>query len=175
LTGPLFVCHANCCRSVLACHLYRHLCSNAPAASGGFEPGERISDRAAAMLREWGIDASRHRPSRLTRDMCLRADAIFVMAPSYVHRLFRECGEEFADKTYLFADPFSSPVGFGSGEYRVYDPSFDDRPASLLVQEHAWMRERVLQIRLALLGDGRRLVAAREYLALCQAVDPHSH
>ena len=45
-TVPLFVCHANCCRSVLACYLYRHLCNSAPARSAGLEPGERISDRA---------------------------------------------------------------------------------------------------------------------------------
>jgi len=52
--GPLFVCHANCCRSVLACYLYRHLCNEAPALSAGLEVGERISDRAEQMLREWG-------------------------------------------------------------------------------------------------------------------------
>lgn len=32
----------------------------------------------------------------------------------------------------------------------------------------AWMRERVLQIRLALLGDGRQLFPASEYLELCK-------
>src|ERR1019366_6221550 len=40
--GVLFVCHANCCRSVLACYLYRHLCNKAPALSAGLEVGERI-------------------------------------------------------------------------------------------------------------------------------------
>ena len=59
---PLFVCHANCCRSVLACYLYRHLCHEAPTLSAGLEAGERINDRAERMLREWGIDASAHRP-----------------------------------------------------------------------------------------------------------------
>ena len=37
------------------------------------------------------------------------------------------------------------------------------------------MRERVLQIRLALLGDGPRLIAASEYLDLCRTVDRYSH
>lgn len=175
MAGPLFVCHANCCRSVLACYLYRHLCNNAPALSAGFEPGERISDCAVRLLREWGIDASGHRPSKLARDVCVEADAIFVMAPSYLHRLLWEYGEDLASKAYLFADPFSTPVSFRRGEYTVHDPSFDTRPASELVQELGWMRERVLQIRLALLGDGRRPVPVSEYLALCRTVDRGSH
>jgi hypothetical protein len=93
------VCHANCCRSVLACYLYRHLCNSAPARSAGLE----------------------------------------------------------------------------HGEYCVSDPSFDDRPTGELLRELAWMRERVLQIRLALIGDGRRLIPAIEYLELCRTVDPDHH
>jgi protein-tyrosine-phosphatase len=172
---PLFVCHANCCRSVLACYLYRHLSNNAAALSAGLEVGERISDRAERMLAEWGIDASGHRPSKLSRDVCDQANAIFVMGPSYLHRLVWEYGEDLADKAYLFADPFSRPVSFSHGEYKVFDPSFDNRPASELVKEFAWMRERVLQIRLALLGGGRRLVPLSEYVELCKTVDRGSH
>jgi Low molecular weight phosphotyrosine protein phosphatase len=81
MAGPLFVCHANCSRSVFACYLYRHLCNNAPAHSAGLEPGERISERVETLLREWGIEASGHRPSKVSRDLCIGADAIFVMAP----------------------------------------------------------------------------------------------
>jgi protein-tyrosine-phosphatase len=110
MSGPLFVCHANCSRSVLACYLYRYLCNNAPARSAGLEPGQRITGRVETLLREWGIDASRHRPSKVSRALCMEADAIFVMAPSYLHRLLWECGEDHASKAYLFADPFSKPV-----------------------------------------------------------------
>jgi hypothetical protein len=39
--------------------------------------------------------------------------------------------------------------------------SIVDRTSELL-REFGWMRERVLQIRLALLGDGKRLVPLRE-------------
>jgi protein-tyrosine-phosphatase len=173
--SPLFVCHANCCRSVLACYLYRHLCDGSPALSAGLDIGERISDRAEAMLREWGIDASGHRPVQLSRNLCVEATAIFVMAPSYLHRLVWEYGEDLAEKAYLFADPFTRPVSFGHGEYTVSDPSFDNRPIGDLLKEFAWMRERVLQIRLALLGDGRRLVPLSEYVELCKTVDRASH
>ena len=172
---PLFVCHANCCRSVLARYLYRHLCGKAPALSAGLEAGERINDRAERMLREWGIDASAHSPLKLSRDLCAEAGAIFVMGPSYLHRVIWEYGEDLADKAYLFADPFTRPVSFGSGRYKVSDPSFDTRPTSELLKEFGWMRERVLQIRLALLGDGRRLVPLSEYLELCKTVDRGSH
>jgi protein-tyrosine-phosphatase len=172
---PLFVCHANCCRSVLACYLYRHLCNGAPALSAGLDVGERISDRAEGMLREWGIDASAHRPLKVSRDLCAEATAIFVMAPSYLHRLVWEYGEDLADKAYLFSDPFTKPVSLGNGEYTVVDPSFDNRPISELRKEFGWMRERVLQIRLALLEDRKRLVPLSEYLELCKTVDRWSH
>lgn len=172
---PLFVCHANCCRSVLACYLYRYLCNGAPARSAGLDVGERINDRAEGMLREWGIDASGHRPSQISRDLCAQATAIFVMAPSYLHRLVWEYGEDLADRAYLFADPFTKPVSWGSGEYTVIDPSFDNRPIRELRNEFGWMRERVLQIRLALLEAGRPLVPLREYFELCKTVDPASH
>jgi protein-tyrosine-phosphatase len=175
MNGPLFVCHANCCRSVLACYLYRDLCNDAPAGSAGLAPGEQINDRARSMLDAWGIDAGDHRPVKLSREACLRADAIFVMAPSYLHRLVLEYGEDQASRTHLFADPFSTPVSFGHGQYTVSDPSFDNRPTRELIHDFSWMRERVLQIRLALIGDGPRLVPASEYLELCKAVDPLSH
>jgi protein-tyrosine-phosphatase len=175
MAGPLFVCHANCCRSVLAHYLYRHLCNNTPVVSAGMDPGERINDRAERMLRAWGLDASGHRPSKVNRETCVKADGIFMMAPSYLHRLLYEFGEDLANKAYLFADPFSKPASFSNGAYKVRDPSFDDRPTSELVQEFTWMREQVLQIRLALLGVGRRLVPACEYLDLCKTVDRESH
>ena len=109
-----------------------------------------------------GIDASAHSPLKLSRDLCAEAGAIFVMGPSYLHRVIWEDGEDLADKAYLFADPFITPVPFGSGRYKVSDPSFDTRPTSELLKKFGWMRERVLQIRLALLGDGRRLVPLSE-------------
>lgn len=112
---------------------------------------------------------------KISRDLCVEADAIFVMGPSYLHRLLREYGEDLANKAYLFADPFTKPESFSQGEYKVYDPSFDDRHTSELVHEYGWMRERVLQVRLALVGEGKRLVPVSEYLELCKTVDPASH
>jgi protein-tyrosine-phosphatase len=156
---------------VLARYLYEHLCGT-PALSAGLDAGERINDRAERMLQAWGIDASGHRPQTVSRELCQRADAVFVMGPSYQHRLVRDYGADLAAKTYLFADPFTKPATFSRGEYHVADPSFDNRPASQLVEEFAWMLERVVQIRDALAGNGPRLVPLSDYLALCRTVGP---
>jgi protein-tyrosine-phosphatase len=79
---PLFVCHANCCRSVLASYLYRHLCG-AAALSAAMEVGDCINDRALAMLDRWGIDARGHSPRQLNRPTCDQAAGIFLMAPAH--------------------------------------------------------------------------------------------
>jgi protein-tyrosine-phosphatase len=171
---PLFVCHANCCRSVLAEYLYRHLC-HAPAISAGLDAGDRLNDRAEAMLRHWDIDARGHRPQQLTRHLCETTDAIFVMGPSYLHRLVRDYGEDLADKAYLFADPFSVPTTFENGVYKVIDPSFDQRAAWELADEYQWMQAQVVRIHQVLAGTGRPLVPLRRYLDLCKTVDWNSH
>jgi len=139
------------------------------------DPGDQLNDRAERILRAWGIDASRHRPSKVSRARCVEAEGIFMMGPSYLHRLLSEYGEDLAAKAYLFADPFSTPVSFQHREYAVWDPSFDDRPTKELLLELSWMRERVRQIQFALLGHGGQLVPASHYLDLCRTVDPHSH
>jgi protein-tyrosine-phosphatase len=172
---PLFLCHANCCRSVLACHLYQHLCDGATALSAGLAPGEQTSDRALAMLAWWGIDASEHRPRKLDRRLCDEASAILVMAPPYLRRLVLEYGADLATKAYLYADPFRYPESLARGHFTVSDPSFDERPTRVLIEEFAWMGERALRIRDALLGHGPPLIAAANYLHLLDSVDPMGH
>ena len=161
--------------SVLAFYLFRDLCPGARVLSAGLERGEWTNDPALAMLAWWGIDARGHQPRQLERRLCEDASAVFVMAAPCVRRLLVEHGSDLASKAYLFADPFSWPESFGGREYTVWDPSFDDRPVRELVCEYAWMRERVLQIREALLGGGRPLVAAAGYLDLLESVDPRRH
>ena len=163
---PMFVCHANCCRSVLAYYLYRHIGFDALAFSGGFEPGQKINHVALSMLKLWGIDASEHKPQKIDRQSCEEATAIFTMGSKYTFRLVKELGFDLANKVYLFADPFTHPKSFRSNQYLVYDPSFDNRSAEELVREFDWMRERVLQIRQALGGDGHSLIPATMYWQL---------
>ncbi|MCI0463044.1 MAG: hypothetical protein L0Z62_39355 [Gemmataceae bacterium] len=166
MPAPLFVCHANCCRSVLAGYLYEHLFPGAHALHAGVEAGEQINERAAAMLSRWGIDAGGHSPHQLTRALCDRADGVFLMGPEYLRRLLDEYGDDLAGKAYLFADPFSTPKSFRRGEYLVDDPSFDSRSVGTLIREFEWFRERVSQIHDALWGKGKPLVPAARYLSV---------
>jgi protein-tyrosine-phosphatase len=166
MSQPLFVCHANCCRSVLAQYLYEDLNAGTFALSAGVEIGDGINSNALEMLKHWGIDASNHEPSQITRSVCERADAIFAMGPEYLRLIFKTFGVNVARKSYLFADPFASPRSFVNGEYLVRDPSFDHLPISDLIKEFSWFRERVVDIHEALTGGEKRLVPAMEYIEL---------
>ena len=68
---PLFVCHANCSRSMMVAYLFRDI-ARAPALSAGMEVGEQPAARALEMLDYWGIDASAHRPGRSTARSAIR-------------------------------------------------------------------------------------------------------
>jgi protein-tyrosine-phosphatase len=168
---PLFVCQANCCRSVLARYLYEHLFPQAHALGAGLEAGDQINARAAEMLHAWGIDCGGHHPLQLRRPLCDQAGAIFVMDPEHVRRLLAEHGGDLAHKTYLFADPFSLPRSFRHGEYRVPDPSFERRPVAELLTEFGWFRERVDEIHEVMLGRGRAVVPATRYLDKLEELD----
>ncbi len=171
---PLFVCHANCSRSMIAAYLFRDI-AGSPALSAGLEVGERPAARAVEMLAYWGVDASAHRPRQVDRAVCDQAGAIFVMAAPYLRRLLIEYGEDLAVKSYLFADPFTRPVCFAHREYAVIDPTWDPRAACDLCAEHAWMRDRVAQINETLHGRGRPMAPAAAYLDLLAGVDPKDH
>ena len=163
---PLFVCWANCCRSVMAKYLYEHLFPGARALSAGIAVGEEINDRACAMLQQWGIDASGHQPRQLDAELCHQADAIFLMGPEYLCRLLEDYRKELAAKAYLFADPFTMPQSFADGTYLVYDPSFEGRPIPELVEEFSWFPERVVEIHAALCSGTPKLIPAVRYLDL---------
>ncbi len=164
---PLFVCHANCCRSVLARFLYEHLCPGCQALGAGVSAGDVINDRAESMLHGWGVDPTGHVPVQLDRRLCDLADGIFVMEPRILFRMLQNWGEDLAGKSYLFADPFTRPVSFRHKEYLVRDPSFDDCKVGRLHKEYLWFHERVVQIHKALHGQGHQpLVPAGEYLEL---------
>ena len=171
---PLFVCHANCSRSMIAAYLFRDIV-RAPALSAGMEVGEQPAARAVEMLACWGIDAGAHRPRQIDRAVCDQAGAIFVMAAPYLRRLLIEYGEDLSVKSYLFADPFTKPMRFTNREYAVNDPTWDTRAVRELCAEHAWMRDRVAEINEALHGRGQPLVPAVDYLDLLAAVDPKAH
>lgn len=165
---PLFVCWANCCRSVMAKYLYEHLFPESGALSAGIAAGDQVNDRACAMLQHWGIDASQHQPRQIDMELCQKADTIFLMGPEYLLRLLEKFGKSLAGKAYLFADPFTLPRSFDNGKYLVYDPSFEGRPIPELVEEFFWFPERVGEIHAALCSGIPRLIPAAQYLDLLE-------
>jgi len=77
---PLFVCHANASRSMLAAYLYQHLCG-ATALYAGVYVGALPAPTSVALLARWGIDASAHRPPP-NRSLCDREDTTYTaLAP----------------------------------------------------------------------------------------------
>ena len=170
---PLFVCHANRCRSVLARYLYVHLCQ-APAASAGLDAGEWINDRAEGMLHCW--------VSMRTRTGLCNFRAACAPQPARSSSwglILAPPGLRVPAKTLPTSVTCSrtrSRTGVLQQRHcKVVDPSFDARLSADLAREFEWMRERVIQIRKSLLGQGQRLVPLSEYLALCKTVDRHSH
>ncbi len=89
----LFICTANSARSQLAAGLWRSL-TDAPAASAGTHPAERVHPGAVAAGRRAGVDLSDARPGalgdvkprpRLVITVCDRAHEEIDPAPTWLH------------------------------------------------------------------------------------------
>jgi len=86
----LFICTGNTCRSPMAQGLARiYFPDDYEILSAGINAneGESISNHAAAVLKEKGLDMSGHRAVRLTEEMLEYADDIFTMTRSQANHL----------------------------------------------------------------------------------------
>jgi arsenate reductase len=103
----LFVCVANCGRSVMAERLFREAAQGRHAArSAGSEPGAAAHPQVVEALKELGIDASDHVPCRLDQDALDWADVAVST-----------CSEEVCPVTpgvrrisWVFDDPKNLPL-----------------------------------------------------------------
>lgn len=76
----LFVCVGNSARSQMAEGFFNHLAKGkAIAASAGTSPSSEISPLAIQVMKEAGIDISRHKPKKLTPEMLESADRVITM------------------------------------------------------------------------------------------------
>lgn len=76
----LFVCVGNSARSQMAEGFFNHLAKGkAIAASAGTSPSSEISPLAIQVMKEAGIDISRHKPKKLTPEMLDGADRVITM------------------------------------------------------------------------------------------------
>lgn len=81
----VFACRANGGRSVISRLLTEHYAQGRVVAlSAGTSPGEQIHPEVARVLQSLGLDTSRERPTRLTREMIATSDLAITQG----------CGEE---------------------------------------------------------------------------------
>jgi glycine hydroxymethyltransferase len=127
----LFVCTGNICRSPMAEGLWRHMTKNSAqfqALSAGVSAvqGQRASPHAVDVLRDVGVDISRHRSQPVSAEIVRAADLILAMTSGHAEAL-AYLYPEAAKKTFLIRefDPAAreddldvmDPIGMGRGTY----------------------------------------------------------
>jgi len=76
----LFVCVENACRSQMAEGFFNALSSGkAVAKSAGNMPAEKVNPLSIEVMREVGIDISKHMPKLITAEMVKEADKVILM------------------------------------------------------------------------------------------------
>lgn len=120
----MFVCTANICRSVMAEHLFKKLTDgrrDLEIRSGGVEtaPHYRIEGPLTEIMRQFGVDARRHRGAPVTAKMLEESDYVVVMekrhreilkrlSPRSAPKIFLI--KEFAGQEEDFDDPIHTPA-----------------------------------------------------------------
>lgn len=94
--------------------------------------GKPADDHAIRLLRERGIDLSRHRATQINRPMCLEADIVLVMEREQRQRLLQlypeVCGRVFriAEHANLdVPDPYRRPIEAFQTALTIIDRSVD--------------------------------------------------
>ena len=74
----LFVCKGNSGRSQMAEAFFNHLSRSRKSISAGIEPDKKIHPWTIKVMEEVGIDVSKQKPKKLTKEMMERVDKIIV-------------------------------------------------------------------------------------------------
>jgi protein-tyrosine-phosphatase len=121
----LFVCTANICRSPMAEALFKDIINkDSETAGNSFEVrsagisntnGSDASDQALLIMREKGIDMSRHKSRMINRDIVEWADLVFCMEAEQLKSL-QQSFPDARDKLHLLTEYCGS-----SGD--ITDPS----------------------------------------------------
>ncbi len=88
MSKVLFVCSGNVCRSQMAEGFYNHYSKKKAAASAGtleYTPltYKSIPQDIVNVMKEEGIDISKHKVKTISREMVENAKEIYIMAPWY--------------------------------------------------------------------------------------------
>jgi protein-tyrosine-phosphatase len=149
----LFVCTGNTCRSVIAHGLFIKIwkqitgdMSNPQVFSAGVGAvdGMRASSEALEILRDEGIDFSRHRSMVLTREMVNRADRIFTMTSAqknFILANFPEAeGKVWLIHEYAFGSDtgdICDPYGQGIDIYRLAADEIQNALRNIIINLHS--------------------------------------
>ena len=113
MTGILFVCHGNICRSPMAEFVMKDLVKKAgltsqfqiaSAATSREEIGNLIYPPALRKLAEHGIACNGHAARQLTNGDYEKYDLLIGMDKANLRDMYRICGGDFSDKMHLLMD-----------------------------------------------------------------------
>ena len=123
----LFICSGNICRSPMAAEYFRHRCAHSglshvlveSAGTLGIE-GAPASPESIAVMREIGVDLSRHRSQGVSPSLLGTSDIVVVMTRGHLEQLADDYGGEGGRRLLLRAFERSTSPDPNAGE--VPDP-----------------------------------------------------
>lgn len=133
-TNFIFVCSGNTCRSPMAEGIFRHLLAKKwqvpesqlekkgvtiMSAGTSAMPGMRAASQAVEVLKEMGIDLSRHRSRLLSVELVHQADLIYVMSQAHAQAV-RALVPAAADKVRMLnpQGDIEDPIGADVSVYK---------------------------------------------------------
>jgi len=122
----IFACVHNAGRSQMAAAFFNQLAApgKAEAVSAGTEPGERLHPEVQAVMQEIGIDLSRAKPQKLTKELAKNAHLLITMG----------CGDKCPYVPGLRIDdwPIPDPKGLPLVEVRAIRDEVKSRVQGLI-------------------------------------------
>ena len=129
----IFACVHNAGRSQMAAAFFNSMAdgTRTRAVSAGTEPGDRVHPEVVGAMKEVGIDLSKARPQRLTRELAGQGSLLVTMG----------CGDACPVVPGLRRDdwPLADPKGKPLEEVRRIRDEIRDRVVALLAAE-GWKR-----------------------------------